>query len=913
MGDKLGADVDSYPVPHTQQTVLGEPAVIEAIARKFIAIEGDRVLYNLRSSSSYSWRDPEEWVRCSTIAFLLITKGYPANRLETEVLVPRRVPGDFADIVVFRDDRGKQPYLVVENKAARVTDAQRAQGIEQAIGNANSLRSDLALYDDGTVSVLFDTSGAYGAREREENQRGNRERLPEQYTSDGLRWRFIAGDLENDIRPAPPGKLEAKVKRTHSLIWAGGKRDPLNAFDEWSKLLFAKVHDERTTSNGENRRFQVASGETAISVASRIHMLFRDASETDPSIFPEGLRVNLPDTKIRDIVQILQDISIVDTDSDTIGQAFERFFGSVFRGELGQYFTMRQLARFSVAAIGIEHDHYVIDPTAGSGGFLLETLLQGWHSIDHNFAGQSEMARKRYDFAAHHVYGIEIHEILARILKINLLLHHDGHTNIEADRSALDVDFQNIRLRNGWRGGFHRVVGNPPFGDVVKSGDRDLLGSNELEVFTLADGRSALASEQAILERGVDMLKDEGKLAFVLPDGLFNNQGDQSNCPQTRRYLVMNGHIEAVISLPDHAFRKSGAQNKTSILIYRKYSPQERIRFAGAFDAAIAAGSDTDEAVGVGLDELGHSTFMAEPMHIGYTSTGAATPHNELYRPDSDGFIAEEQEGSVLGEFRSFLAAPRTYSSRRQPDTLSISTADAWRAHSSHRLDPKYFLFKKEERSALPDGWIRSQLRDVMTRREELAQPELKPNDRVTVLTISQTGDIRAREAGKGKNPPEWLGMYFEDSPSKWYAANVGDVVFSRIDLWKGCIAVVPEGFDRSLVTGEFPIYALSDERIDPRFLSVLLRSRYYRRAFRAITTGHSNRRRTQTDDFEALEIAFPQDIEEQLRLVTPVLQARAAVGASSELLRRATLDFSDVIDQRGDEVVEEDEPFEEE
>ncbi len=57
----------------------------------------------------------------------------------------------------------------------------------------------------------------------------------------------------------------------------------------------------------------------------------------------------------------------------------------------------------------------------------------------------------------------------------------------------------------------------------------------------------------------------------------------------------------------------------------------------------------------------------------------------------------------------------------------------------------------------IPSGWRTLKLSEVMERREELAEPEEKPNDAVTVMTISQTGEIRQREAGKGINPPEWL------------------------------------------------------------------------------------------------------------------------------------------------------------
>lgn len=886
----------------TPDDCLALPFVREAIERGFITIGGDRVQYRVHTDRDYSWTDPEEWVRCATLAYLITEKDYSPRRIDLEVLVPRRVPGDFADIVVFVDDRRKQPFLVVENKSAGQSENDRDQAIEQAIGNAHSLRAPLALYDEWDESTLFDTSGAYPAMERTLNRRGGRDRTPGGYSDQLPTYQFVAGDSANDIRPASVKKLENKVRRTHSMIWAGGKRDPLTAFDEWSKLLFAKVHDERTTANGDPRKFQVGSGETATAVANRVHQLFADACQQDKTIFPKGLRINLSDDKLRDVVETLQDISIIDTDADTIGAAFERFFGTVFRGELGQYFTMRQIARFTVAAIGVRHQDYVLDPTAGSGGFLLEALLQGWHQIDKDFAGQSELDRKRYDFAMQHVYGIEIHEILARILKINLLLHHDGHTNIEGDRSCLDIDFTNQRLKTNWKGGFDRVVGNPPFGDNVKSGDHDLLGKNVLESFKTARGRTQVPSEHVITERGLDMLRDGGRLAFVIPDGMLNNQGEMSNCPAVRRLIASSAVIEAIISLPDFAFRKSGAQNKTSILFLRKFTSTERQKFGSAQRAAAQSGAVEDKAIHAGLRALGYSVFMAEPLHIGYTTTGSKTDRDDLFNSDDQGFVAEDQTGSILGEMRAFFADPGNYKARRQPDCMAISAADMWAAHASHRLDPKYFIFKREEQSVTPTGWIREPIGTLMKRREQQIRPQERPEDTVTVLTVSQTGELRPREAGKGRTPPEWLGMYFDDMPTRWYATRSGDVVFSGIDLWKGCISVVPEELDGALVSSEFPVYEIADERLDADFLSTLLRSRYYLRAFRAITTGHSNRRRTQIEDFEALEICFPEDPEEQRRLVSQVVDARTELRNADQGLHAAMLAFSDIIDQRGDE-----------
>ena len=264
--------------------------------------------------------------------------------------------------------------------------------------------------------------------------------------------------------------------------------------------------------------------------------------------------------------------------------------------------------------------------------------------------------------------------------------------------------------------------------------------------------------------------------------------------------------------------------------------------------------------------------------------------------------VARDGIDTILAEYLDFKDSPSTYGGRLQPDCMAVSFANLWNSHESRRIDPKYHLFKHQESSYIPEGWVTARIGDVMRRRLEQVNPEHSPDQPVQVMTISQDGEIRPREAGKGRNPPEWLGMYFADSPSKWFSARSGDVVFSSIDLWKGCIAVVPSDFDGALVTKEFPIYEIVDRRLSPQFLSALLRSRYYQRAFRAITTGHSNRRRTQTGDFEEIEITFPPTESEQRTFIEPILSSRQGLRTGSESLQQATQRFDNAIDGRGDE-----------
>jgi type I restriction enzyme M protein len=534
-------------------------------------------------------------------------------------------------------------------------------------------------------------------------------------------------------------------------------------------------------------------------------------------------------------------------------------------------------------------------------------------------------------------YGIELHDVVGRICKINLLLHHDGHTNIEANRSCLDSTFTKDRL-NPPKERFTILVGNPPFGTDIKEGETDQLGENSLANFTISEGRQKIDSEQVILERSIELLEPGGRLGLVLPDGLLNNQGEISNCPATRRLMARSGFIEAIVSLPDYAFRKSGAQNKTSILFFRKFTEAQRRTFERAFTRATRTEKPESEATieAILAAGLNYKVFLAEANHVGYTPAGQPSPENDLYRSSDVEPLTADQEGSILGEWRRFKAAEQEYPGRTSPDCMAVEFDELWRSHPSNRLDPKFHLFEREEERETPEGWITLPLGGpdgVMRRRSEVlskvsanelhadagdqeglqamavrerpatyGRTTTDPDAEFKVMTVSQTGDIRERPAGKGNNPPRWMGTYFIDSPGSWYVARANDVVYSGIDLWKGCIAVVPPEFDGALVSKEFPIYEVTDRRLLPEFLQCLLRTRYYQRAFRAITTGHSNRRRTQEQDFESLRVSFPADPETQRQLIAEIQEARMQAKDAAVLLKRKMLALSNIIDGRGEE-----------
>ena len=546
------------------QEVLADEFVAEAVRRGFISIADNRVTYHLNQQRAYDWTNPEELVRVHTIAWLVIARDYPTNRIRTEVTVPHRTPNDFAAIVVYRDDQCREPYLVVENRASGQVADQRDQAIEQLFGNANSLRTPLGLYDEGDTSFCFDVGG-FPPTERTANRLGDRNAVPRQY-GETPEFTHIAGQ-PGDIAPVDAPTLGSRIRRAHHIIWAGDRRDPLLAFDGWSKLLFAKVIDERATPAGQPRRFQFGTRETSAAVANRVHELFREATRSDPAVFHRTRASICRKEKSRTWFSacsrfVLPKPTLMALAGPSRNSSVPCFVENSAR--ISRCARWRDLPWRRSTFRPPTTFWY---PTAGTGGFLLETLQQTWRRMDEQSAGQPEAMREQLKtgFALTHVYGIEIHEILARICKINLLLHHGGHTNIEAERSCLEAAFANPRLNNP-DGGFSRVAGNLPFGDEINEDDGDQLGANRLANFEVAAGRTKVDLEQIILERCIQFLEPGGRLGLMLPEGLFNNPAAQSNCPQTRALLAKRGKIEAIVSLPDHAFRKAGAQIKTSIL-----------------------------------------------------------------------------------------------------------------------------------------------------------------------------------------------------------------------------------------------------------------------------------------------------------------------------------------------------------
>ena len=557
--------------------------------------ENTRIYYNVKTKKNYNYKDPEEKIRACVFIRLVLDYGYDIEDIDFEVIVPRRTPEDLADIVVYKKGNDKQPYLVVECKKDGISDSQFEQAIEQVFGNANSLRAKYAWVVAGNTETAFDIDN-FDSMEREKNVISQ---IPVSYgKTPEFRFKKEKKGLKeskNSLKIVSREELIKTLEKCHDTVWQGGKLNPSDAFDEVSKILFCKLQDEKKTKVDGFYKFQVGTHEKATNVAQRIHGLYKEGKEQDPNVFSEDIK--LENDIIYKTVEHLQSININKTDLDSKGVAFERFMGDFFKGKMGQYFTPRNIVDFCVKMLFIKQNERVIDPACGSGGFLLHAMDLIRKEAEANYDDENEIFSYWHDFASKNLFGIEINEQIARVCKMNMIIHDDGHTNvISAD--SLDNIEKHTKLNSQFKKeNFDIILTNPPFGAKVLFNEKKYLQDYDLG---LNNGkvRAAQNTEVLFIERCSHYLKIGGRMAIVLPDGILTN----ATLQYVRDFIMENFIINAIVSIPQTAFSHYGAGVKCSLLFLTKSNSIKE----------------------------NYDIFMAQAEYVGYDATGREIAQNDL-------------------------------------------------------------------------------------------------------------------------------------------------------------------------------------------------------------------------------------------------------------------------------------------
>ena len=258
-------------------------------------------------------------------------------------------------------------------------------------------------------------------------------------------------------------------------------------------------------------------------------------------------------TLLRQVINKLNEIDFGDSsERHLFGDIYEQILRDLqSAGNAGEFYTPRAVTRFMVDRIDPKLGERIMDPACGTGGFLA-------CAFDH--------VKSRYvKTAADHqtlqqqILGVEKKQLPHLLCTTNMLLH-----GIEVPVQIRHGNTLNKPL-SSWDSDIDVIVTNPPFGGTEEDG---------IEQNFPADLRTRETAD-LFLQLIIEVLKDKGRAAVVLPDGTLFGEGVKTKIKQL---LTQECNLHTIVRLPNGVFNPYTGI-KTNILFFTKGQPTHEVWF----------------------------------------------------------------------------------------------------------------------------------------------------------------------------------------------------------------------------------------------------------------------------------------------------------------------------------------------
>ena len=419
-----------------------------------------------------------------------------------------------------------------------------------------------------------------------------------------------------------------QIRRAWRQLWDhiwGGTLEDNKKFENFNKVLLAKIYDERKTKLGATygfqRKFLRGEPQSEKELANNIDLLYRRAYR---EYFSKDKAVELFSIKGIDLnefspylvskcIELLQDFSFNKNrykNVDILGEFYEMVIRDAFKQTKGLFLTHPNIVLFVLSVLEVdtmiekklkkpEEDiryrlPFIIDPSCGTGTFLIHYMHYVQKIIDENhkqisggdedvkdFIERYMLDKNAYKWVIDYVYGIDNEPVLATACQLNLILHGDGSTNIyNADGLSRFEDYGKMEVTGAVNilssdisgaseyypkasiNKFDFIVSNPPFNVNINKGEIQ----NNFNI----KGKS----EAYFLERWYQLLRPGGRVGVVLPESFFSVEDDIDG----RYFLYRHFNIRAIVALPSHTFQPHTPTN-TSLLFASKKTIEEEKEF----------------------------------------------------------------------------------------------------------------------------------------------------------------------------------------------------------------------------------------------------------------------------------------------------------------------------------------------
>jgi type I restriction enzyme M protein len=268
----------------------------------------------------------------------------------------------------------------------------------------------------------------------------------------------------------------------------------------------------------------------------------------------KGNKRVIPDPKAKDLIDHFDKIKLTNNNfefPDLLGAAYEyliKYFADSAGKKGGEFYTPYQVVRLLVQLLKPKAGMSIYDPTAGSGGMLIQSAQyveeQGQNARNLILAGQDNNGT------------------VWSICKMNMILHNV----LDADIRLGDTIEEPQHTEGGSLKKYDRILANPPFSQNYKKED----------IVFPARFRYGYAPETGkkgdlmFVQHMISCLKDNGKMACIVPHGVLFRGGAEKII---REGIVNDNLIESIIALPPSLFYGTGIP--ACVLVINKNKPDE--------------------------------------------------------------------------------------------------------------------------------------------------------------------------------------------------------------------------------------------------------------------------------------------------------------------------------------------------
>lgn len=217
-------------------------------------------------------------------------------------------------------------------------------------------------------------------------------------------------------------------------------------------------------------------------------------------------------------------------------------------GNSGEFYTPRAVTEFMTQMVDPKIGEIILDPACGTGGFLVNAL---------EYVKSKGYDADQLPIIHQNIRGFELKSLPYSLAITNLLLHEVELPQLEHQDSfakplaSYDADDR-----------VHVIMANPPFGGTVD--DKISSFSTQFKTKETAD---------LFLVLIVELLREGGRAALVLPDGSLSGDGVKA---RVRQNLLENCNLHTIVRLDNSVF-KPYASVKTNLLFFEKGTPTKEV------------------------------------------------------------------------------------------------------------------------------------------------------------------------------------------------------------------------------------------------------------------------------------------------------------------------------------------------